>query len=53
NFQSFSELAFGFVLTPEIVLQSLLFSVGMGVAGGMLPAIRASRVAIVEALRAA
>ena len=53
NFQSFSELAFGFVLTPEIVVQSLLFSVGMGVAGGMLPALRASRVAIVEALRAA
>lgn len=53
NFQSFSELAFGFVLTPEIVIQSLVFSVGMGVAGGMLPAFRASRVAIVEALRAA
>jgi putative ABC transport system permease protein len=53
NFQSFSELAFGFVLTPDIVLKSMLFSVGMGVAGGMLPALRASRVAIVEALRAA
>ncbi|NBV88025.1 MAG: ABC transporter permease [Betaproteobacteria bacterium] len=53
NFQSFSELAFGFVLTPDIVLKSLLFAVGMGVAGGMLPALRASRVAIVEALRAA
>jgi len=53
NFQSFSELAFGFVLTPDIVAKSLLFSVGMGVAGGMLPALRASRVAIVEALRAA
>ena len=53
NFQSFSELAFGFVLTPDIVAKSLLFSVGMGVAGGMLPALRASRVAVVEALRAA
>ena len=53
NFQSFSELSFGFLLTPSIVIQSLIFSVAMGVAGGMLPAIRASRIAIVEALRAA
>jgi ABC-type antimicrobial peptide transport system permease subunit len=53
NFQSFSELSFGFLLTPSIVIQSLVFSVAMGVAGGMLPAIRASRIAIVEALRAA
>jgi len=51
NFQSFAELAFGFELSPDIVLASLLFSVGMGVAGGMLPAIRAARIGIVEALR--
>ena len=53
NFQSFSELSFGFYLTPGIVIQSLVFSVLMGVLGGMAPAIRASRIAIVEALRAA
>jgi ABC-type transport system, involved in lipoprotein release, permease component len=53
NFQSFSELSFGFVLTPVIVLQALGFSMGMGILGGMLPAWRASRIAIVEALRAA
>jgi putative ABC transport system permease protein len=53
NFQSFSELSFGFVLTPGIVLQALGFSMVMGVLGGMLPAWRASRIAIVEALRAA
>lgn len=52
NFQSFSELSFGFVLTTSVVVQALLFSVVMGVVGGMLPAIRASRVTIVEALRA-
>lgn len=53
NFQSFSELSFGFYLTPGIIIQSLAFSVLMGVLGGMAPAIRASRIAIVEALRAA
>jgi ABC-type lipoprotein release transport system permease subunit len=53
NFQSFSELAFGFRLTPLIILESLLFSVVMGLVGGFLPALRASRMAIVDALRAA
>jgi len=53
NFQSFSELSFGFVLTSSIVAQALIFSVLMGVAGGMLPALRAARISIVEALRAA
>lgn len=51
NFQSFSELAFGFELSPGIVLGSIAFAVGMGVAGGMLPAIRAAKIGIVEALR--
>jgi putative ABC transport system permease protein len=53
NFQSFAELAFGFRLTPAIVAASLLFSLAMGLVGGFLPALRASRMAIVDALRAA
>jgi ABC-type lipoprotein release transport system permease subunit len=53
NFQSFSELAFGFRLTWRIVAESLLFALAMGFVGGFLPALRASRMAIVEALRAA
>jgi ABC-type antimicrobial peptide transport system permease subunit len=52
NFQTFSELAFSFALTPKTVLQALGFSLFMGFAGGILPALRASRLAIVEALRA-
>jgi putative ABC transport system permease protein len=52
NFQTFSELAFSFSLTFEIALQSLLFSVIMGFVGGVLPAVRASRLKIVDALRA-
>jgi ABC-type antimicrobial peptide transport system permease subunit len=53
NFQSFSELAFSFTLTPAIVLQSVVFALVMGFVGGFLPAIRASRMKIVDALRAA
>ena len=53
NFQSFSELAFGFRLNAAIIVQALLFSLAMGFVGGFLPALRASRLAIVDALRAA
>jgi ABC-type lipoprotein release transport system permease subunit len=52
NFQTFSELAFRFALTPKIALQSLAFSLFMGLVGGLLPAVQASRMNIVEALRA-
>jgi ABC-type lipoprotein release transport system permease subunit len=53
NFQSFSELAFKFALTPGIVAMSLGFALAMGLAGGFLPAVKASRLGIVQALRAA
>lgn len=53
NFGSFAELAFSFALTPDIIMMTLLFSVGMGFIGGFLPAVRASRLNIVNALRAA
>jgi putative ABC transport system permease protein len=52
NFQTFSELAFRFTLTPEIIYQGLIFSLVMGFVGGVLPAVRASRMNIVESLRA-
>jgi ABC-type antimicrobial peptide transport system permease subunit len=52
NFASFSEIAFGFNLTPQIVVSSLIFALFMGIFGGFLPAIRASRLNIVNALRA-
>jgi ABC-type antimicrobial peptide transport system permease subunit len=51
NFQTFSELAFSFTLTPQIIYRGLLFSLIMGFVGGVLPAIRASRMNIVESLR--
>jgi ABC-type antimicrobial peptide transport system permease subunit len=52
NWQSFAELSFSFVLTPEVVLTSLVFALAMGLAGGFLPALRAARLKIVDALRA-
>ena len=42
NFQTFSELAFGFSLSFDIVYKALSFSLIMGFAGGILPAFRAS-----------
>ena len=53
NWQSFSELAFSFALTPRIIVLSLGFALLMGLIGGFLPAVRASRLGIVDALRAA
>ena len=53
NFQTFAEVAFRFVLTPGIVVAALLFALLMGFVGGFLPAARAARLKIVDALRAA
>ena len=53
NFQTFSELAFNFTLTTEIAFKSFLFALAMGFIGGFLPAVRAARLGIVDALRAA
>ena len=53
NFQTFAEVAFSFTLTPSIVVASIAFALAMGFAGGFLPAARAARMKIVDALRAA
>jgi ABC-type antimicrobial peptide transport system permease subunit len=52
NFQSFSELSFSFALSPSIIISCLIFAVLMGFFGGFLPSVRASRLKIVDALRA-
>lgn len=52
NFQTFADLSFRFILTPEIVIKSMVFALVMGLLGGFLPAIRAARLNIVDALRA-
>ena len=52
NWQSFSELAFGFELTPTIAGYAWGFALVMGFVGGSLPAWRAANLKIVDALRA-
>ena len=52
NFQTFADLSFRFVLTADIAVKTLLFAVTMGFVGGFLPAFRAARLKIVDALRA-
>ncbi len=51
NWDTFSELAFGFALSSAIVGSALVFSVLMGFFGGFLPAVRAARMNIIHALR--
>jgi len=51
--QSFSEIAFAFRITPQIVLTGMLVAVAMGVLGGLLPALRGARMPITKALREA
>lgn len=53
NFQTFAEIAFSFTLTASIVATTLAFALAMGFVGGFLPAARAARMKIVDALRAA
>lgn len=51
NFQTFSEIVISFRASPAVVISSLIFSIVMGLVGGLFPAIRASRVSPVEAMR--
>jgi putative ABC transport system permease protein len=53
NWSSFAELSFKFALTPGILVKSLLFGVGMGLVGGLLPSLKAARLPLLEALRTA
>ncbi|MGB8769875.1 MAG: ABC transporter permease [Candidatus Korobacteraceae bacterium] len=50
---AFSELAFAFKVTPDLLLIGLVFAVLMGFVGGLLPAFRAARMPITRALREA
>ncbi len=52
NFQTFADLSFRFILTPDIAVKTLCFALIMGFVGGFLPAFRAARLNIVDALRA-
>jgi putative ABC transport system permease protein len=50
--QNFTQVVFSFKVTPELVFRGLLMSMIIGLAGGLLPAIRAARLPVTVALRA-
>jgi ABC-type lipoprotein release transport system permease subunit len=52
NWDTFSELAFNFEISTVIIVSAIIFSLLMGILGGFLPAVRASRMKIVESFRA-
>jgi putative ABC transport system permease protein len=52
SFNTFSEVIFQFRITPALVMQGMLFALVVGVAGSFLPAIRASRLPVIAALKA-
>lgn len=52
NFATFSEVAFAFRITPLILGIGILFSLVLGVVGGILPAWKASRLPLAAAMRA-
>ena len=51
NWQTFSQVAFAFRVTPRLLTQGVVYALIMGLVGGLLPAVRAARLPIVSALR--
>jgi len=51
NFQTFSQVAFAFRVTPALLALGLIYALLMGLVGGLFPALRAARLPIPAALR--
>ncbi len=51
NFQSFSQITFAFRVTPELLVQGIVWAALIGLIGGLFPAIRAARLPIANGLR--
>ena len=51
NFQTFSQVAFAFRVTPALLILGLTYALLMGLVGGLFPALRAARLPIPAALR--
>jgi putative ABC transport system permease protein len=51
--QNFTQVVFNFKITPDLVVRGLIISLVIGMVGGFLPALRATRLPVVDALRAA
>ena len=51
NWQSFSQVAFAFRVTPQLFLTGMVYALAIGLIGGLFPAIRAARLPMSRALR--
>ena len=51
NWQTFSQVAFAFTVTPTLLIQGIVWAVVMGFVGGIFPALRAARLPVATALR--
>ncbi len=53
NFNTFSQVAFDFRVSGDLIAEGLLWALAIGLLGGLLPAVRAARMPVIEALRTA
>ncbi len=51
NWSSFSQVAFSFAVTPQLLVQGIVYALLMGLVGGLFPALRAARMPVATALR--
>jgi putative ABC transport system permease protein len=51
NWQSFSQVAFSFRVTPGLMIAGIVVSLLLGLLGGIFPAVRAARIPVATALR--
>jgi len=51
NWQSFSQMTFAFAVTPDLLITGIVYSLLLGLLGGLLPGIRAARLPVTAALR--
>jgi putative ABC transport system permease protein len=51
NWQTFSQIAFAFQVTPQLLMQGIVYALFIGMIGGFFPAIRAARLPVAAGLR--
>ena len=51
NWQSYTQVAFAFAVTPGLLVEGVAYAIAIGLAGGLLPAVSAARVPVAAGLR--
>jgi putative ABC transport system permease protein len=51
NFSTFSQLTFAFTVTPQLLVQGIIWALVLGLIGGLLPSLRAAKLPITTGLR--